>query len=183
MSRLIAPFAAVAFCILGVGCAGMNVQKPTAAVTGMSVQGVDADGFTLGFALDVHNPNNFSLPLGAADYKLGVGGVSVLDGKASPNGNVPAGGAVAIMLPVTVAFENLLRAEQSIRETGGNVPYDFAGGLSFNTGSPLMGTVRVPLHAKGTLPMKQILSDPQALLSNPAAKKLAGSVLGHFFGR
>jgi LEA14-like dessication related protein len=183
MFRATSLLAAVAFCAFATGCASLNVQKPTAAVTGMALQGVDANGFTLNFALDVHNPNSFTLPLGAADYQLGVGGVNVLDGKASPSGSVPAGASVAVSLPVTVAFENLLKAEQSIRDTGGNVPYDFAGGLSFNTGSPLLGTVRVPLRSSGTLPLKQILSDPEALLRNPAAKRLAASVLGHFFGQ
>jgi hypothetical protein len=43
--------------------------------------------------------------------------------------------------------------------------------------------VRVPLRYGGTLPLRRILSDPEALLRNPAAKRLAASVLGSFFGR
>jgi LEA14-like dessication related protein len=168
---------------LGGGCAALNVQKPTAAVTGMAVRGVDADGFTLDFAVDVSNPNGFTLPLSDADYTLGVGGVEVLDGKASPNRSIPANGTLAVAVPVTVAFENLLKAETAIRDSGGNVPYDLAGGLSFDTGSPLAGKVRVPLRYSGTLPLRRILSDPEALLRNPAAKRLAASVLGRFFGR
>ena len=170
-------------CFLGGGCAALNVQKPTAAVTGMAVRGVDADGFTLDFAVDVTNPNGFALPVSAADYQLGIGGVAVLDGEASPDRSIPARGTLGVTLPVTVGFENLLKAEQAIRDSGGNVPYDLAGGLSFDTGSPLTGKVRVPLRYSGTLPLKRILSDPEALLRNPAAQRLAASVLGRFFGR
>jgi len=135
------------------------------------------------FAVDVNNPNGFSLPISAADYQLGVGGVKVLDGKANPGGSIPARGTLGVTLPVTVGFESLLKAEQAIRDSGGNVPYDLAGGLAFDTGNPIAGTVRVPLHYGGTLPLKRILSDPEALLRSPAAKRLATAVLGHFFSR
>ena len=170
-------------CCLASGCAALNVQKPTAAVTGMSVRGVDAEGFTLDFALDVSNPNRFALPLSAADYELGVGGVEVLRGEAAPHRSIPANGTLAVTLPVSVGFENLLKAEQAVRDTGGNVPYDLAAGLSFDTGSPLAGKVRVPVRYSGTLPLRRILSDPEALLRNPAAKRLAASLLGRYFGR
>ena len=71
----------------------------------------------------------------------------------------------------------------AIRDSGGNVPYDLQAGLSFDTGTPLVGKVRVPVRHSGTLPLRRILSDPEALLRSPAAKRLAGVVLGHFFGR
>ena len=71
-----------------------------------------------------------ALPLAAADYKLGLGGVNVLDGKAKPAGSVPANGSRSVTLPVSVTYENLLSAEQAIRAGGGDVPYDLDGGLS-----------------------------------------------------
>src|SRR5207237_9063062 len=125
----------------------------------------------------------FPLPRAAADYELGIGGSGSLKGQAAPSGSVPANASLAVTVPVTVSFEKLLSAEQAVRDSGGNVPYDLSGGLSFDTGSPLAGKVRVPLHHAGTIPLKQILSDPQALLESPAAKRLAALVLGHFFGR
>jgi LEA14-like dessication related protein len=173
--------ASIAF--LTTGCAALNVQKPAAAVTGMNVRGVDANGFTLDFTVDVTNPNSFTLPVAATDYQLRVGGAGVLDGKAKPSGSIPANGTVGVILPVTVGFDNLLKAEQAIRDSGGNVPFDLSGGLSFETNSPLAPSVRVPLNYSGTLPLKRILSDPEALLQNPAAKRLAAAVLGHFFGK
>ena len=148
----------------------------------MTVQGVDANGFTLNFAVDVTNPNGFALPVAAADYQLGVGGTGVLDGKAKPTGSIPANGTLGVTLPVTVGFDNLLKAEQAIRDSGGSVPYDLAGGLSFDTGSPLAPAVRVPLHYSGTLPLKRILSDPEGADKAPPPS-LAAAVLGHFFSR
>jgi len=70
-----------------------------------------------------------------------------------------------------------------VRDSGGDVPYDLQGGLSFDTGNPLVGSLRVPLRYSGTLPLKRVLSDPEALLRSEAARKLAGEVLGRFFGK
>ena len=176
-------FCSVVLCLFAVGCAGLNVQKPTAAVTGMAVKGVDAKGFTMNFNVDLKNPNTMALPLTAADYKLGLAGMNVLDGKAKPEGSIPAGGSKSIVLPVTMTYENLLAAEQGIVKSGGNVPYVLDGGLSLNTGTPMLGDIRVPLQYNGTLPLKEILNNPQAVMQNPAAQKLAKELLGSFFSR
>ncbi len=168
-------------CMSAVGCSVLNVQKPTAAVTGMAVRDVNADGFTLNFGVDVKNPNAIELPLGDADYKVGLGGTNVVSGNPKFEGSLPANGSRGVTLPVSMTYENLLAAEQSIVKSGGNVPYSLDGGLSFNTGSPLLGTVRVPLQYSGTLPLKEILSNPQAIMHNPAAQKLARQLIGGFF--
>ena len=171
-------------CVSALGCSSLTgLQRPTASVTGMTLGEVDARGFTMNFDVDLDNPNGVALPLAAADYELGLGGVGVLDGRASPGGTLPARGSRSVTVPVAVAFENLLAAEQAIRDSGGNVPYDLAGGLSFETGNPLVGSLRVPLRHRGTLPLRRVLSDPQALLQSEAARRLAAEVLGRFFGR
>ena len=171
-------------CAFAPGCASLSgLKQPTASVTAMTLGEVDARGFTMNFDVDVANPNSFALPLAAADYKLGMGGASVLDGKVKPKGSLPANGSRALTLPVTLTYENLLAAEQAIRDSGGDVPYDLQAGLSFDTGNPLLGSVRVPLRYSGTLPLKRVLSDPVALLRSNAARQLARDVLGGFFGR
>lgn len=166
------------------GCASLTgLQKPTASVTAMNLGEVNPQGFTMNFGVSIANPNSVALPLANSDYKVGIGGVGVLDGKAKTQGSIPANGSREVTLPVTVAFESLLAAEQAIRDSGGDVPYDLSGGLSFETGNPLLGSLRVPLRYSGTLPLKRVLSDPEALLRSEAARKLAGEVLGRFFGR
>src|SRR5207237_2752704 len=125
---------------------------------------VTAEGFTMKFDVDVANPNAVALPLSAADYKLGLGGVGVLEGKAKPGGDLPANGSRRVALPVNVTYENLLAAEQAIRAGGGDVPYDLNAALSFDTGTPLVGQLSVPLRSSGRLPLRPILQNPQPLL-------------------
>ena len=166
------------------GCSSLTgLQKPTASVTRMDLGEIDARGFTMNFGVNVANPNRVALPLAGTDYELGIGGAKVLDGKTKSQGSIPAGGSREVTVPVTVGFDDLLSAEQAIRAGGGDVPYDLRGGLSFDTGNPLVGSLRVPLHYGGTLPLKRILSDPQALLQSDAARKLAREVLGGLLGR
>ena len=169
-------------CALAPGCS-TGVQKPSASVTAMTLGEVDAHGFTMNFGVNVNNPNAIALPLAGTDYKLGIGGVGVLGGKTKSKGSIPAKGSRDVTVPVTVAFDNLLAAEQAIRDSGGDVPYDLSGGLSFDTGNPLLGSLRVPLRYSGTLPLKRVLSDPEALLRSDAARKLAGEIMGRFFGK
>jgi LEA14-like dessication related protein len=170
-------------CMFCVGCADLNLQRPTASVNGMAVQNVNASGFTMNFDVDVKNPNALELPIGAADYKLGLTGVNVVNGSATPAGAIPAGGSQRVTLPVMLTYENLLAAEQGIVKSGGNVPYSLDAGLSFNTGNPIFGSLRVPIQYSGTLPLKDILKNPQALMQNPAAQKLAKQLIGSFFSR
>jgi LEA14-like dessication related protein len=180
--KQVIPF--LCLCVFGVGCSALNVQPPTASVTGMNVQGVDANGFTMNFTVGVTNPNAGSLPLTAADYSLGLAGVNVLDGTAKPEGAIPAHGTQSVTLPVTLSYERLLAAEQGIVKSGGNVPYALDGGLSFNSGVPLLGDVHVALpQFSGTLPLRDVLSNPQAILQDPAAQKLAKELLGHMLSR
>ena len=49
-----------------------HVQKPTATITKMAVQHVNATGFRMMFDVDLNNPNSMTLPLTVADYTLAV---------------------------------------------------------------------------------------------------------------
>ena len=168
--------------LFAVGCSSLNVKRPTAAVNTMAVQNVTSTGFTMNFGVDVTNPNPVALPLTTADYKVGLGGTNVADGKAMPDGAIPANGTRTIAVPVTLTYQNLLAAEQAVVSSGGNVPYTLDGGLSFGTGGPF-GDVRVPIQTSGTLALKQILSNPQAVMGSAAARKLAQDGIGNLFGR
>jgi LEA14-like dessication related protein len=174
-------FGSFIICVFSVGCSALNLRSPTGAVTGMAVQNVTASGFTMNFDVDVKNPNAIELPMAAADYKLGLTGVNVVTGNAKPDGSIPAGGSRHVTLPVTLTYENLLAAEQGIVKSGGNVPYSLDAGLSVNTGNALLGSMRVPLQYSGTLPLKDILNNPQVMLQNPSAMKLAKQLIGGLF--
>ncbi|HEV7302213.1 MAG TPA: LEA type 2 family protein [Tepidisphaeraceae bacterium] len=173
----------VPFCLLSLACAGAGLEKPTAAVKGMSLGAINATGLTMNFDVDVTNPNAFAVPLTAADYGLSISGTKVLDGKAEPGGELPAKGTRSLVLPVAVTFENLLAAEQALVKTGGNIPFSLDAGLSAGRGTALLGqSVRVPLSYSGTLPLRDVLNDPKILLQSPAARALAQKVIGNALG-
>ncbi|HTI49441.1 MAG TPA: LEA type 2 family protein [Planctomycetaceae bacterium] len=174
--------------ILGVlvsGCSALdalNVQKPTATFRSARLENVTADGLTANFDIAVDNPNSFSVPLTTAQYKLALGGVQVVDDQAKPDAAIPAQGSLPVTVPVRLNFQHLLSAEQAIAQSGGNIPYDFDGALHFSPGKlPLAQDIKVPIHFKGTLPLRDALTavarDP-SVLANPDARKVIELVLG-----
>ena len=169
--------------LLGPGCA--TVKQPTATFKKMDVTGVTTSGFTMAFDLDVQNPNPVALPLSEADYKLSLGGVDVVEGKAKPEGTLPPHGDLAVTLPVTVTYENLLAAESAIRKGDGKIPYAFTGEIELGGGAKgfLGQRASVPLKYERTLDVKSLLEDPQTLLKSPAARKLAERLLKGWFSR
>lgn len=166
-----------------VGCQNLQMEKPGAAVKGMTVRDVNSAGFTMNFDVEVTNPNEVALPLTNADYKLGLAGVKLVDGKVTADGAVPAKGSRSVAVPITLTYESLLAAEKAIVQSGGNIDYALDAGVSVNTGSALFGDMRVPLKYSGKLNLKDLLKDPTVLLQSPAAKKLAMQLLGSFFGK
>ena len=169
-----------------VGCASLDVQKPTARYRSVQVADVTAQGFTADFELDVTNPNTFSIPVTAADYQIELAGTEVADGRTEPpGGSLPAGKTAPVRVPIRLRFDQLLKAERAITasaRSGGDIPYQFTGALEFSPGRlPLSGPVRVPLEFSGTLPLRralqQVLTDPR-FLTSPDALRFARTVLG-----
>ncbi len=164
--------------LLSFGCSALNFQKPSATIKGMQLQNVTAQGFTMNFDVDVNNPNAVELPLTAGDYKIGVYGSQIVEGKVKPEGAVPSHGSRSVNVPVNLTFENLLAVGSGLTKSGGDIPFDFDGGLSFGSGGGLLGDMRVPLRYSGTMHLKTILSDAAILLKSPSARALAEKVLG-----
>ena len=176
--------------LLFISLACSAIKQPTASFKTMNVTNVTPQGFTMAFDLDVQNPNAVALPLSNSSYKIGMGGVNVLQGKAKPTGSLPANGSLPVTLPVTMSFENLLAAEKAIVGGGGKVPYSFTGSLDVSTGgaggaaAALLGqSVSIPLKYEGTLDVKSLVQNPQILMQNPAAKKLAVQLMNDFMNR
>src|SRR4051794_21214517 len=184
------PAVPTALCVLllflGTGCSALqsalNVQKPTATFRAARLENVTAEGLTANFDIGVENPNSFELPLSAAQYKLALGGVQVVDDQAKPDAAIPAKGSLPVTVPVRLNFQHLLSAEQAIARSGGNIPYDFDGALRFSSGKlPLAQDIKVPIKFSGTLPLRDALTavakDP-SVLTNPDARKVIELVLG-----
>jgi LEA14-like dessication related protein len=130
------------------GC-GM-VERPSARVSGVSLDSVDAESLTLRFAVDVTNPYPAPLPLADLDYSLASKGAKFLDGNAPVQGAVPAGGTKTVCLPARVTFRKLLTAVSGAGP-GQVVPYEAAIGLSVD--APVVGALRLPLSKSGELPV------------------------------
>jgi LEA14-like dessication related protein len=177
----------VPMCLLSLACSAM--QKPTASLSSADVRAITADGFTANFALDVHNPNSFQLPLTNADYALSLGGVQVTKDTIKPGGSIPANGSTPVTIPVRLSFESLFKAEEAIRAAGGDVPFELDGALGFSGGNAFTNLAalgiptKIPLKYSGTLPLRKVLSDPTVLLNSPAARRLAGEGLQKLLNR
>ena len=184
--RISGLLAVAMYCCLSAGCSGVNLRRPTLAVQSMAIQEITPAGFTMLFDVDVANPNSVALPLADVDYKLGLGGVDLLDGKAKTGKErIAANDSQTVALPVHVTFENLLAAEAAIRKGAGDVPYALDATFEFPSGAIalLNQPMRVPLKYSGTLRTRELLKDPTVLLRSPAARKLAERALGSILGR
>jgi LEA14-like dessication related protein len=187
--RLTLPPTVLPLCFLALACAPASLQKPTARFESASVGEVTPQGFRVNFGVALTNPNAFAVPLTSADYKLSLGGQQVIDDSYKAKESIPANGTARMTLPVTLSFEKLLAAEESIRHGGGDVPFTIGGNLAFGAGNssiPLLGSgggVRVPFEYSGTLPLRSVLSDPTVLLRSPAARELAQRLFGSLLSR
>lgn len=169
--------------VFGVGCNA--VQSPTAMVRGAQLGKVTPEGMMLNLDMTVSNPNAVSIPLTKMSYDMRLGGADgakLLDGTANPSTSIPANGSAPVTVPVQIRWEDLLNVKDALVSGGGNVPYTLSGKLSAGGGIPLIGEQSVPLSYSGTLPLKEALRDPQALVQSPAARELARRVLGQVGG-
>ncbi len=136
------------------GCAALRdalaLQRPTARITGVSLQDVGLEAATLLFDVEVANPLSVPLPLVNLDYALASRDVPFLSGKADLAGTVPAGGTKTLSLPARVAYLKLLEVLKDVRP-GAVVPYDAQLGLSVDV--PAAGALRLPLKKSGSLPV------------------------------
>lgn len=171
-----------AFCLLLLARGCGSVQRPTASFKNMTIGDVSSHGFIMNVDVDVANPNAVAIPLTSADYSLSLAGIKVVDGaKIKPDARIPAKGRSTVTIPVPLSFENLLSAEESIRQGAGNVSYGLDAALDFDTGLPILGAQRVPFQHQGSLNVKELLQKNwSTILTSPAAKELAQKVLGGF---
>lgn len=177
-------------CAVAPGCSMLNLRQPTASLRGARVADVSPQAVTAIFDLNIENPNSVALPVSAASYQLSLSGVQVLSDQTKPDGTLPANGSLPVTLPVQLRFDQLLAAEQAIARSGGNVPYQFDGGLTFSSGKlASLGELKVPLHFTGTLDFRkaveEAIQNPRTVLElaqNPNGRKFFEAVMGRSIG-
>ena len=127
--------------------------KPTASVTGVSLQSLSVDGVDLVFVVRIDNPYSAPLPLVDVSYALASRGASFLDGQAAITGSIPANGSKTVEVPARLSFANLLSSLQQVRP-GAVVPYTADLGLSVD--APGVGRLSLPLRKQGELPVPAV---------------------------
>jgi LEA14-like dessication related protein len=135
------------------GCSvidALNLQKPSAHVTGVRLQDIDLESVTMLFDVELKNPYSVPLPLVNLDYGLASKGKPFLSGEAPLQGTVPAMGSKTVSLPAKVTYKQLLSVLTDVK-LGSVIPYRADLGLSVD--APAVGAMRLPLSKEGELPV------------------------------
>ncbi len=130
-----------------------GMDKPSARITGASLDSLDLEGVGLAFDVEISNPYSVPLPLVNLDYALATGGKRFLSGNADVQGSVPAKGSKTIKVPAKVTFAGLLNTVQSVKP-GSVIPYTADLGLSVD--APAVGQLNLPLRKTGELPVPTV---------------------------
>lgn len=73
-----------------------SMERPTATVRNVSIQSAGVAGIHGELAVDVMNPNSFSVPLSGIDWQLSVGAAPAVGGQITLNQTIPAQGVSPI---------------------------------------------------------------------------------------
>lgn len=135
----------------------MQLQKPTAALKGVSFQNATLQSTQLLFDVEIDNPYPVDLPLLDLDYNLVSSAEPFLNGTAKLDAVIPPKGSRVVTLPVQIRYLDLVNAAKQFKP-GAQIPYDATVGLSVDTP---VGPLRLPLSKQGTLAIPNLsdLSD------------------------
>ncbi len=152
------------------GC--QTLKQPVVAVDGASVGAIDADGFTLDVKLNVTNPNDRDVPVGKTKYKLALAGKELVTGAADPDVTIPANGTAAVVVPMTVRFDNFLDLGPAILQNPTRLRYDVDANLKIGSG---FASASRGFSHRGDVDVTQL--NPVDLLKNRSLRKLGESLL------
>lgn len=124
----------------------LNLQKPTAKLTGLKFGDVKMNSADLLFDVEVNNPYSVALPLMNMDYDLATGAEPFLNGSADLQTTIPAKSKKTISLPATINYLDMFKASKGI-SPGAKIPYKANLGLSVD--APALGIIRLPLKKEG----------------------------------
>lgn len=146
-------FMSVAFLIFLSGCSSlkdvMDVEKPTASVTSVSIDSVSMKSMVLLVEVKLDNPNAFDLKTAGVDLDL-LMNKRIIAKINQPDASVslPAGGSNSIRLPVKLMFDQIL---DSVGEMSNKKALDYMveGAVVINL--PVIGDFDVPVDYSGML--------------------------------
>ncbi|MFT3694965.1 MAG: LEA type 2 family protein [Kofleriaceae bacterium] len=122
------------------------MERPTATVRNVSIQQAGLTGIHGELAVDVMNPNAFSVPLSGIDWQLTVGGAPAVGGQITLNQTIPAEG----VSPITTSLQlDLISAGMVMKQLAqGAHTYVLTAKLHFSTA---VGKLDVDVTQNGDL--------------------------------
>jgi|ERR1043165_9085865 LEA14-like dessication related protein len=143
-----------AFAAAGVAAAALSgcslfmhsIEKPKADVRDVSLQSASFSGVSGELALDVMNPNSFSVPLSGIDWTLSVGGARAVTGSVQLSQQIPAKGVAPVTTSLSIATGDALNVAAVLAR--GSRDYQISVRLHFST---QVGQIDVDVTHQGQL--------------------------------
>lgn len=168
--------AGLAFLACLTGCSQLaslldSIDKPTASISGVSLEDLSLEAVTLNFDVDVDNPYSVPLPLVDLAYDVGSGDASLLQGNADlqQEAAIPAKSKKTLSLPATLKFKDVVKVLTSFKP-GQVFPYKANLGLGLD--APAVGRMSLPLSHEGKLPIPTV---PKVALKDVRVDQLSFS--------
>jgi len=139
------------------------MAKPEVKRVQPKIKGIDLDGVSMQFDLDVSNPYPIPLRSDGLSYRLAVSGTELLDSKTTDPINVPAGQTSNVSLPVRVSYGKLWSAVKGLKDAS-EAPYELGASADF----VVFGRPRsLPFKHRGKLPILRppTFADPKVSVS------------------
>ncbi len=120
---------------------------PNADVTDIDMKNISTDSITLESAVDIFNPYDHDLPIGAISYRLLSGNKEIASGTIVDPGSIKSNDKTGMLIPVKVPYNFLLTIMKDIGHDG-DIDYEWQIGLTMHI--PVVGKFTLPLSKKGT---------------------------------
>lgn len=111
--------------LLWAGCAAPTADVKRVGLSGLSWQQLD-----VGLTLDLHNPNEISVPIDAIDWNLSLFDNAVADGQARPETEIPAGGNTDVDVPISLRLSELSDTASRLASAA-EIPWKVGGTCHF----------------------------------------------------
>lgn len=156
----------ITICILTVlaapGCATILSKKPLAPVVKIAAVRPLNLSFTkqrLAFTLQVHNPNDYDLPLENLDFVASLAGDNIATGKSDQAVTLPANGEATVEVEVEARINQLLSQFQSMLSTNSiNLEYGVKGHVKLAN-----WPTRIPFDVVGEFEPTEKIAPPEKL--------------------
>lgn len=130
-------------------------EKPTVRVESASLQALSFTGADLLVVLQVRNPNPVGMVLSGVDYELRIDGEPLVSGSRGEETRIQASGTSRLELPLRVVYRDMFKASARLLDRD-RPEYQVSCGVSCRV--PVLGEVRIPVTAEGTLPVLRLPS-------------------------